>query len=183
MPTESEQKEMEDYVNLLLETTQAGKVDLGKLKIVVDASSGPVAEVLKNVFSKISINAFPVNFDTDPALTEPFPDISGPDDFKDARAQVRALGADMGVVFDEVGERLALIDNMAQVVPSEYTLELLLQASDHAHDLGISGDAQGHYYFKEMGEKPQPILAFLKIVTSFSFAQAPLSEIIKQLRK
>ncbi len=174
---------MDDYVNLLLETTRAGEIDLGKLKIVVDASGGPVAEVLKNVFSKININAFPVNFDTDSELTEPFPDTPGPKSFRDARARIHELGADMAAIFDGAGERLVLIDNMGQVIPPEYILELLLQASDDAHDPGISGDAQGRFYFKELGEKPQPIFAFLKIAASFSFSRAPLSGIIKELRK
>lgn len=183
MPTESEQKYIDDYVNLLVEITHAGELDLGKLKIVVDASSGAIGEVLKKLFEKININAFPVNFDTNPALLEPFPHSPVADSFRDLRGQVQVLGADMGAAFDERGERLVLIDNMAQVIPSKYTLQLLLQATDDAHDPGVSSDGFGRYYFKELGEAPQPIFALLKIITTLSLVPAALSHIVKELQK
>lgn len=183
MPTEFEHKETEDYLNLLLETTRADEVDLGKLKIVVDASNGPVANVLNKLFSKININAFPVNFDGDPALTELFPDVFGPESFPDLRHKVIELRADLGVAFDPEGERLGLVDDTARVVLPEYILQLLYQATDAAHDPGISGDSTGRFYFKEMGEQPQPILAMLRIITSLSKAYVPISKIVKHIKK
>ncbi len=177
-----DQHQIDDYINLLLETTHAGELDLGKVKIVVDASRGPIAEVLKRIFLKINVNAFPVNFEGDPRLVEVFPDIPGPESFHDLRAKLLELGADMGFAFDPNGERVAVMDNLGRVIPAEYTLQLLLQVTDTAHDPHIAGDGHGRFYFKELGEAPMAILAMLRIITSFSQNFNPLSKIIDHIK-
>ncbi len=126
--TVQEKEFVDDYVNLILEETQAAFVDLGKLKIVVDTSNGMTGLVLKNVFKKININAFPIFFDIDGTFPNHSPDTSREESLKDLKEKVIEMGADLGVAFDGDGDRLAMVDDKGQVIWPDHILGLLYQA-------------------------------------------------------
>src|SRR5258708_4522255 len=137
-----EQREfVDDYVNFLLEETQAASVDLGKLKIIVDTSNGMAGLVLKNLFKKINVNAFPLFFYIYGTFPNHSPDPTPSESLRELQAKVLELGADLGVAFDGDGDRLALVDETGQIVRPDHILGILHQAMGYpvtVYDLRLS---------------------------------------------
>jgi phosphomannomutase len=125
LPSEKKVQFIDDYVNFIIDLTKADQFDLGKFKLIVDASEGPISLVLENLFHKLSVNVFPVHFETEHLLKTP----KDQDYLHTVRSQLVTLGADMGAVFDQTGTQLMVLDNLGQVVPADVVLGMLFEIS------------------------------------------------------
>ncbi len=154
----------DDYVNFLLEVSGADGEDLGRMRIVVDASNGMTPVVLKNLFKKININVLELFFDIDGRFPNHQPDVSRPENIQQLQAKVIASGAHLGFAFDGDGDRLAVVDETGQIIWPDITLGLLYNALGHpktVYDIRVSRSVKallgsqgipsrvGHTFIKE----------------------------------
>ncbi|HVZ11180.1 MAG TPA: phosphomannomutase/phosphoglucomutase [Candidatus Paceibacterota bacterium] len=154
----------DDYVNFLLEVSGAAGEDLGRMRIVVDASNGMTPVVLKNLFKKINVNVLEMFFEINGRFPNHQPDVSRPENIQQLQAKVVASGAHMGFAFDGDGDRLAVVDETGRIIWPDITLGLLYNALGHpktVYDIRVSRSVKallgsqgipsrvGHTFIKE----------------------------------
>ncbi len=114
----------ESYAQDLLLSLDAEKIRARGFRIVVDYGFSASSYVLPLVLGPlgvelVSAHAFPT--ESDGAGLDPDESV------RQACRLVKAIGADLGAVFDRAGERLYLIDEHGDAVPPERTLLLFLR--------------------------------------------------------
>ena len=113
----------ESYAQDLLSGIDVDAVRARAFRIVVDYSHSAASFVLPLVLGPLSVEEVSAHSFTDRGggglLTVD-------ESIDQARRLVRAIGADLGVVFDRAGERLYLVDEEANAIPVEQTLLLFL---------------------------------------------------------
>jgi mannose-1-phosphate guanylyltransferase/phosphomannomutase len=113
----------ESYAQDLLSGIDAEAVRARSFRIVVDYSHSATSFVLPLVLGPLGV---------DEVSAHAFTDRGGggvltvDESIDQAKRLVRAIGADLGVVFDRAGERLYLVDEVANAIPVEQTLLLFL---------------------------------------------------------
>jgi mannose-1-phosphate guanylyltransferase/phosphomannomutase len=111
----------ETYTDSLLAALDAGAIREHGFKIVVDYGYSAASLVLPFLLGRLEVEAI---------ATHPFDPMGGPrgsgqgDRIDQGRRVVGAVDADLGAVFDRAAERLYLIDEQANEVPTSQTLLL-----------------------------------------------------------
>jgi mannose-1-phosphate guanylyltransferase / phosphomannomutase len=118
----------EGYVADLVRTADAEAIRGRGFRVVVEYSHSAVSLVLPLVLGAFGVEAIAAH----PYAGEYAPPITVAEALEQTRRLVSAAGADLGVVLDESGERIYLIDEQANEVPVEQELLLFLSllASD-----------------------------------------------------
>jgi mannose-1-phosphate guanylyltransferase/phosphomannomutase len=112
----------EGYVADLLGTLHAETIRARKFRIVVDYAHSAVSLVLPLVLGALGVEAIASHpYAGEYTSPEGLPEALG-----QAKRLVSAAGADLGVVLDESGERIYLVDEQAREVPVEQELLLFL---------------------------------------------------------
>ena len=136
------QKLIDDYINFLIELSgimnpvsildpsvqgvkKMVRPDYGRMRIVADASNGVAVLELKNLFKKVNVNVIPLFWDIDGRFPNHSPDISQRTNLRHLQEKVREMQADFGVAFDGDGDRIAVVDNLGEVIWPDYILGLL----------------------------------------------------------
>ena len=124
---------VESYLNNLLSKISTKKVKRRRPKIIIDCGNGAASLVAPVFFSKIGAEAIPVNARSEENL--PPRDISQiPDMVKTLAGIVKAVEADLGVMFDEDGDRIIVVDDSGNVISGDTLLALLAK-----EELTLSG--------------------------------------------
>jgi mannose-1-phosphate guanylyltransferase/phosphomannomutase len=114
----------ESYAQGLLETLNVGAIRERGFRLVVDYGHSAASFVLPLLLSPLGVEAvFAHGFEAD---TAPNP-ATLRDSIKQAKRLVKAVGADLGAVFDRAGERLYVLDERGHELPVEQTLLLFLR--------------------------------------------------------
>ena len=118
----------EGYVADLVRTVDAETVRARGFKVVVEYSHSAVSLILPLVLGALGVETIAGH----PYAGEYAPPITVSDALEQTKRLVTAAGADLGVVLDESGERMYLVDEQAKEVPVEQELLLFLSllASD-----------------------------------------------------
>jgi mannose-1-phosphate guanylyltransferase / phosphomannomutase len=118
----------EGYVNDLVRTVDADAIRSRGFKVVVEYSHSAVSLILPLALGALGVETIAGH----PYAGEYAPPVTTPDALDQTKRLVTAAGADLGVVLDESGERIYLIDEQANEVPVEQELLLFLSllASD-----------------------------------------------------
>jgi mannose-1-phosphate guanylyltransferase / phosphomannomutase len=112
----------EAYVDNLLGTLDVEEIRGRDFRIVVEYSHSAVSLVLPLVLGALGVEAI----GSHPYAGEVASAASLPESLGQAKRLVTAAGAQLGVVLDESGERLYLVDEQAREVPVEQELLLFL---------------------------------------------------------
>jgi len=98
-----------------------------RLRVAVDCGNGSCALLVPRWLEMLGCEVLPIN--DDPSL--PFPRRPEPKvaTASQARAVVRAGGADLGLVLDADGERMSLVDETGRPLSEELTLPLAAEAA------------------------------------------------------
>jgi phosphomannomutase/phosphoglucomutase len=134
----------DDYCNFI-----QAKVKLEKgLTVVIDASNGPAGVYAPDVFKRLGMVVYELNCMPDGNFPGHAPDPTKPENLRDAQSKVKAVSADIGVVYDGDGDRLAVIDADGRVIESRRIFSLLAQhlleaklGAKIVHDALMSGMA------------------------------------------
>jgi mannose-1-phosphate guanylyltransferase/phosphomannomutase len=112
----------EGYVADLLSTLDAEAIRARGFRVVVDYSHSAVSMVLPLVLGALGVEAIGAH----PYAGERTMAIDLSESLSQAKQLVSAAGADFGVVLDESGERIYLVDEQAREVPVDQELLLFL---------------------------------------------------------
>jgi phosphomannomutase len=118
---------VDDYVNMIIELSGVAKADLGRVRVVIDASNGVTSLVVNNLLKKINVSVVSMFFEVDGRFPNHGPDISRAENLELLQKKVLASGAALGVAFDGDGDRIAIVDNNGVIVWPDYILGLLFQ--------------------------------------------------------
>jgi mannose-1-phosphate guanylyltransferase/phosphomannomutase len=114
----------EGYAQDLLGTLDVEAIRKRQFRIVVDYGYSAASFVLPLLLGPLGVEAVTAHgFTSDAAPTT----ASIRESIGQARRLVRALGADLGAVFDRAGERLYLVDEQGRDIPVEQALLLYLR--------------------------------------------------------
>jgi mannose-1-phosphate guanylyltransferase/phosphomannomutase len=118
----------EGYVADLIRTVDVGAIRARGFRLVVEYSHSAVSLVLPLVLGALGVEAIAAH----PYAGEYSPPVTLGEALGQTKRLVSAAGADLGVVLDESGERIYLVDEQAHEVPVEQELLLFLSllASD-----------------------------------------------------
>jgi mannose-1-phosphate guanylyltransferase/phosphomannomutase len=112
----------EGYVADLLSTLEVNAIRERAFRVVVDYSHSAVSMVLPLVLGSLGVEAIGAHpYAGEQATATDLAEALG-----QAKQLVRAAGADLGVVLDESGERIYLVDEQAREVPVDQELLLFL---------------------------------------------------------
>jgi mannose-1-phosphate guanylyltransferase/phosphomannomutase len=113
----------ESYAQDLLSGIDVDAVRARGFRIVVDYSHSAASFVLPLVLGPLGVEEVSAHSFTDRGGGGV---LSVDESIDQAKRLVRAIGADLGIVFDRAGERLYLVDEEANAIPVEQTLLLFL---------------------------------------------------------
>src|SRR6266568_5038244 len=130
---------LELYTAALLDAIDVRAVRERGFKLVIDAGGGTSLLVLPHLLPRLGLDTLTVNGQFDEARTAMDPGQVRADLERLARL-VTASGADLGVRFDPVAERLTLVDERGTVLPFDRALLLyidLVARSDEPGDIAL----------------------------------------------
>jgi phosphomannomutase len=115
------------HLEVLSAVLEVEAVRARRFRVAVDCGNGSCALLVPRWLETLGCDVLPIN--DDPSL--PFPRLPEPSiaTASQARAVVRAGGADLGLVLDADGERLSLVDEMGEPLSEELTLPLAVEAA------------------------------------------------------
>jgi mannose-1-phosphate guanylyltransferase / phosphomannomutase len=115
----------ESYVDDLLQTLDVEAIRKRAFRIVVDYSYSSASLILPIVLGALEVETI-ASHTYLTGRTEAAPAASLQESFGQVKRLVTAVGADFGVVIDQAGERIYLVDEQAHEVPVEQELLLLV---------------------------------------------------------
>ena len=96
-----------------------------KLKVVVDCGNGTGSIVAKDVFDKLNLDVTYIFYDSDPSFPNHHPDPAEEENLEILKAKVKELNADLGIAFDGDCDRVGIIDNKGNYIPSDYYMAII----------------------------------------------------------
>jgi phosphomannomutase/phosphoglucomutase len=134
----------EDYSNFIM----ANAKHENRLSIVIDASNGAAGLYAPEIYRRLGMTVYELNCTPDGNFPGHAPDPTKPENLLEAQSKVIAVGADLGVVYDGDGDRLAVIDADGTTIESRRIFSLLAQqvldekpGTKIVHDALMSGMA------------------------------------------
>lgn len=119
-------RSLDVYVSTLLEKLNGELIRGAKLKLVVDYGFGRASLAAPSVFGRLGLGVIAIN-----AATGEHQATWGPEErersLRQVSTSVRALKADLGVLIDESGERISLVDERGQRISQPAALILLVK--------------------------------------------------------
>lgn len=113
-----------DYYDLLLKNTNIGNK---KLKVVIDCGNGTTSYFVRDIFSKVNIDAVYLFAKSDPSFPNHHPDPVVEENLDKLKEVVRIEHADIGVAFDGDGDRCCCVDNLSRYVKSDQYMAIMYQ--------------------------------------------------------
>jgi mannose-1-phosphate guanylyltransferase/phosphomannomutase len=120
----------ESYVADLLQTLDVEAIRKRRFRLVVDYGYSPASLILPFVLGELDVEAIASHIYVSGRTAIP-PAAGLQESLGQAKRLVTAVGADFGVVLDQAGERLYLVDEHAREVPVEQALLLLVSLIGH----------------------------------------------------
>lgn len=121
----SEKDITSSFYNLLLKNTSLGDK---KLKVVIDCGNGTTSYFVKDIFSKINIDAVYLFAKSDPSFPNHHPDPAVEENLEKLKEVVVSKQADLGVAFDGDGDRCCCIDNLGRYVKSDQYMAVIISS-------------------------------------------------------
>lgn len=114
------------YLDFLISVSgvQTGELNL---KVIADAGNGMGSSVIGPLFDKLKINYSKLFFEIDGSFPNRSPDPTKSGGLKILSEAMKKQRADMGFAFDGDADRLAVVDENGEFVPSQYILAVLWQ--------------------------------------------------------
>lgn len=105
-----------DYVELFKNAFKFGD---RRVKAVVDPGNGTTAVIVKKLFEMFPIDATYINDISDGNFPNHHPDPCVEENLEQLKEKVLEIGADIGVGFDGDGDRMGMVSNSANFIPTD----------------------------------------------------------------
>lgn len=116
---EIEKRNFEDgYLKLIL-----SKIDISKIKpfkIVIDAGNGMAGLLLPKLIKQLPIKVTPLFFEVDMTFPNHEANPLKEETLQDLQNKVREVSADFGIAFDGDADRIGFVDELGQIVRSDF---------------------------------------------------------------
>lgn len=96
-----------------------------KLKVVVDCGNGTSSIIVKDIFSKLNLDVTYICADSDPEFPNHHPDPAEAENMIMLQEEVKRIGADIGMAFDGDSDRVGVVDDLGNIVPSDYYMAIM----------------------------------------------------------
>ena len=96
-----------------------------KLKIVVDSGNGTASIIVKDIFDKLNLDVTYIFCDSDPNFPNHHPDPAEEENLEILKTKVKELNADLGIALDGDCDRVGIIDNKGNYIPSDYYMAII----------------------------------------------------------
>lgn len=117
-----------NYIDFLISVSGIQPREL-ILKAVADAGNGMGSSVIGPLFDKLKINYSKLFFEIDGSFPNRSPDPVRNNGLSALAAEIGKQKADIGIAFDGDADRLVIVDEKGEFVPSQYILAILWQGS------------------------------------------------------
>lgn len=104
-----------EYINMLISKANVNS----NLNIVIDTGSGTPSIIIKDIFDRLFNNVTYLNSESDGTFPVHNPDPNDPENLKELISVVKDKNADLGLAFDGDGDRLGVVDNNGNIVPTD----------------------------------------------------------------
>lgn len=117
---------LKSYIDFLIDTSGVQPEELN-LKVIADAGNGVGSLVVEPLFEKLKVNYSKLFFDIDGSFPNRSPDPVKNKGLKALAAEIKKKKAGIGIAFDGDADRLVIVDENGEFVPSQYVLAILWQ--------------------------------------------------------
>ncbi len=119
----SEKNILQDYINYLF--SRVDHNNSKKLKVAIDASNGVMGNVLTRMKDALPIEMIEINFEPDGRFKNHSPNPLEEGAAEQIKEEIKKHHANFGIMFDADADRLFLVDEQGELVPSDVTRLLL----------------------------------------------------------
>ncbi len=96
-----------------------------KLKVVVDCGNGTSSIIVRDIFSKLNLDVTYICADSDPEFPNHHPDPAEAENMIMLQEEVKRIGANIGMAFDGDSDRVGVVDELGNIVPSDYYMAIM----------------------------------------------------------
>lgn len=119
-------KHLQDYTSFVSELVRKDlRKDIEKLRVVVDVSNGVAGNTCTEVFRKLNISHFPLNFDPDGNFPNHDPNPLKGNSQEQTRQMVKEQEADLGCIFDADADRIIFVDDKGNTIIPDIVAALI----------------------------------------------------------
>lgn len=111
----------EKYVEMMVSKFNFNK----RLKVVVDAGNGTASIIVKDIFDKLDLDVEYIYCDSNPDFPNHHPDPAEQENMIKLQEKVKETKADIGVAFDGDCDRVGCVDNLGNIIPSDYYMAIM----------------------------------------------------------
>lgn len=104
-----------DYINMMISKSKISK----SLKIVIDTGNGTPSILVKDIFNKLPLEVTYLNIESDGSFPAHNPDPNNEDNLTELKKEVLKLNADIGIGFDGDGDRIGIVNEKGEMVPTD----------------------------------------------------------------
>lgn len=115
----------EDYLNEIKKSVDLGK---RKIKVVYDCGNGTGSIIVKDILDMFDIDYELLYCDSDPMFPNHHPDPSVAQNMVDLGKKVKELGFDLGIGIDGDADRVGLVDENGNVIPSDMIMLIVYRS-------------------------------------------------------
>ncbi|MFA6752989.1 MAG: phosphomannomutase/phosphoglucomutase [Bacilli bacterium] len=105
----------EEYVQMLVSKAKITK----PLKVVIDTGNGTTSIIVKEVFDKLGLDVIYLNAESDGSFPVHNPDPNDEENLKVLKNKILELKADVGIGFDGDGDRVGIVDEKCNMIPTD----------------------------------------------------------------
>ncbi|MEG1705225.1 MAG: phosphomannomutase/phosphoglucomutase [Clostridia bacterium] len=96
-----------------------------RLKVVVDSGNGTASLIVHKIFDKLNLDVTYLYCDSNPDFPNHHPDPAEAENMVDLQKKVVEIGADIGIAFDGDCDRVGCVDNLGNVISSDYYMAII----------------------------------------------------------
>lgn len=114
----------EEYIALFEESLSFGP---GKVKAIIDLGNGTTSIIAKKLYEKFPIELEVIFGNSDPTFPNHHPDPCVPENLKVLSKMVAESDADVGLAFDGDGDRLGVVDENGNYIPTDKYMIMIIR--------------------------------------------------------
>ncbi|MDD4705655.1 MAG: phosphomannomutase/phosphoglucomutase [Bacilli bacterium] len=105
----------DEYIQMLISKAKITK----PLKVVIDTGNGTTSIIVKEVFDKLGLDVVYLNAESDGSFPVHNPDPNDEKNLKALKSKILELKADVGIGFDGDGDRVGIVDEKGNTIPTD----------------------------------------------------------------
>ena len=113
-----------DYIELFKNNLHFGP---RRVKAVIDPGNGASSVIAKKLYSMFPIDLYSINDISDGTFPNHHPDPCVEANLEQLKAKVQEVGADVGLGFDGDGDRMGVISNSLEFIPTDYYMIAIIR--------------------------------------------------------